>query len=137
MFFIALALGIAIEIMIFCVPKVAWKVPYNYILVLLFTICEGYMISYLCSYVFDKYGDDGGFLVMMAATFTLAAVVGLTIYACKTKSDFTTKGAVLFMACLSLFIFGIMSGVFYAKAVNLMYSVICAILFGLYIVYDT
>lgn len=133
--------------MIFCVPKVAWKVPYNYILVLLFTICEGYLISYLCSFVFDKYGDDGGiliynifnigFLVLMAATFTLAAVVGLTIYACKTKSDFTTKGAILFMACLSLFIFGIMSGVFYAKAVSLMYSVICAILFGLYIVYDT
>ena len=29
---------------------------------------------------------------MMAAALTLAAVVGLTVYAFKTKKDFTTKG---------------------------------------------
>jgi len=28
----------------------------------------------------------------MAAALTLAAVIGLTAYACKTKTDFTTKG---------------------------------------------
>lgn len=46
--------------LLFCVPKFAWKVPYNYILLLIFTICEGYMISNLCSYVFNKYSEDGG-----------------------------------------------------------------------------
>lgn len=28
----------------------------------------------------------------MAAALTLAAVIGLSVYACKTKKDFTTKG---------------------------------------------
>lgn len=30
----------------------------------------------------------------MAAALTLAAVIGLTLYACKTKKDFTTKGII-------------------------------------------
>lgn len=57
----------------------------------------------------------------MAAALTLAAVIGLTLYACKTKKDFTTKGnfffickgAFLFMASTSLFLFAILSGVYY------------------------
>ena len=49
----------------------------------------------------------------MAASLTLAGVIGLTLYACKTKSDFTTKGALLFMCTTSLLLFGIMAGVYY------------------------
>lgn len=49
----------------------------------------------------------------MAASLSLAAVIGLTLYACKTKSDFTTKGALLFMCATSLLLFGIMAGIYY------------------------
>lgn len=49
----------------------------------------------------------------MAASLSLASVIGLTFYACKTKTDFTTKGALLFMCTTSLLLFGIMAGVYY------------------------
>lgn len=73
----------------------------------------------------------------MAAGFTLAAVLGLTLYACKTKTDYTTKGAFLFMCCMSLFIFGIMSGVYYDSVLSLFYSLLFCLLFGVYLIYDT
>ncbi|CAD8205813.1 unnamed protein product [Paramecium octaurelia] len=135
--YLALGISILIELLLFCVPKFAWRVPYNYILLFIFTFCEGYLISNLCSYVFDRYSDNGGFIVLMAASLSLAAVIGLTIYACKTKSDFTTKGALLFMCVTSLILFGIMAGVYYQNVINLLYSLLCCLLFGAYLIYDT
>lgn len=76
-------------------------------------------------------------MILMAACLCLAAVLGLTLYACKTKSDFTTKGAILFMFGTSIILFGIMSGIYYALIVNLIYSLICCLVFGLYLIYDT
>ena len=73
----------------------------------------------------------------MAASMSLAAVIGLTLYACKTKSDFTTKGAMLFMCVTSLLLFGIMAGFYYKNIVNLLYSLLCCLLFGAYLIYDT
>ena len=73
----------------------------------------------------------------MAAGLSLAAVIGLTAYACKTKTDFTTKGAVLFMCGTCIFFFGIMAGVYYQNVINLAYSLVCSVLFGLYLIYDT
>ncbi|CAD8068682.1 unnamed protein product [Paramecium sonneborni] len=135
--YLALGIAILIELVLFCIPKFAWRVPYNYILLLIFTICEGYLISNICSYVFDKYSQNGGFIVLMAAGLSLAAVIGLTLYACKTKSDFTTQGALLFMCTTSLLLFGIMAGVYYQNIINLLYSLICCLLFGAYLIYDT
>jgi FtsH-binding integral membrane protein len=51
---------IAIEIVVFCYPQHAWKVPRNYILLGVYTICMGYIVSHLCSYCYWRYGDDGG-----------------------------------------------------------------------------
>ncbi|CAK93102.1 unnamed protein product (macronuclear) [Paramecium tetraurelia] len=135
--YLALGIAIFIEVILFCIPKFAWRVPYNYLLLLIFTVCEGYLISNLCSYVFDEYSQNGGYIVLMAASLSLAAVVGLTFYACKTKSDFTTKGALLFMCTTSLLLFGIMAGIYYQNVINLLYSLICSLLFGAYLIYDT
>ncbi|CAD8103417.1 unnamed protein product [Paramecium sonneborni] len=135
--YLALGVSIFVELLLLCIPKFAWKVPYNYILLFIFTFCEGYLISNLCSYVFDRFSENGGFIVLMATSFSLAVVIGLTLYACKTKSDFTTKGALLFMCITSLLLFGIMAGFYYQNVINLLYSLICCLLFGAYLIYDT
>lgn len=114
--------------------------PYNYILLFLFTICEGYIFSFLCSIVYDSNGCIKhlyiiGFVVIMVITFTLATVVGLTIYTVISK-DFKLKRAILYMVCIDLFIFGIMTGIYYDNVRNMIFSFICAIILGLYLVGD-
>ncbi|CAD8145549.1 unnamed protein product [Paramecium pentaurelia] len=135
--YLAIAIAIIIELILLWIPKYSWRVPHNYIFLFVFTLAESYIISQLCSYVFNKYSEEGGFIVVMAAALTLAAVIGLTLYACKTKKDFTTKGAFLFMASTSLFLFAILSGVYYDQAMSLLYSLISSLLFGVYLIYDT
>lgn len=48
-----------------------------------------------------------------------------------------SKGAFLFMASTSLFLFAILSGVYYDQAMSLLYSLISSLLFGIYLIYDT
>ena len=62
----------------------------NYILLLIFTLSEAYLVSTVCI-VYDK------MLVFEAATVTLMITVSLTIYACVTKTDFTIIGGQLFI----------------------------------------
>jgi protein lifeguard len=49
-----------------------------------FTLCESYLVSYVCS----MYTASS---VLLAASATLAATVGLTYYAMTTKEDFTSS----------------------------------------------
>lgn len=78
----------------------ARTVPTNYILLFAFTFCEAYLTSYICS----KYSAH---VVLTAAALTTAAVIGLTLYACYTKTDFTMLGGMLFVILLVFFVFGI------------------------------
>jgi FtsH-binding integral membrane protein len=73
----------------------------------------------------------------MAAILTLAAVIGLTIYAFYTKTDFTTKGSALFMFALILLVFFVFALIFQSKVLFLFYALLCCVLFGLYLIYDT
>lgn len=61
------ALMIVSEIVIFCVPA-GRKAPFNLIFLLVFTLCEAYMISFICSMVADESGPQ---VVVVAAVMTL------------------------------------------------------------------
>ena len=67
--------------------KLSRQVPTNYYLMGLFTLFESYLVSYVCY----MYTPDS---VMLAASATLAATVGLTYYAMTTKEDFTSMAFV-------------------------------------------
>jgi hypothetical protein len=56
----AIIIAIGIEIMIFCYPKYAWKVPRNYILMSIFTFCMSWLVSAICSNIFLTRGENGG-----------------------------------------------------------------------------
>ena len=68
---------------LFCVPKLARKVPTNYILLFAFVFFESILVAYSCASV----GDPK--IVLMAAFMTMGLTVILTIFACTTKIDFT------------------------------------------------
>ena len=78
----ALALSLVSLIVLICVPGMTTRSPWNVLLLSVLTLAEPYMVSMICS----LYTPES---VLNAAVATLGATVGLTLYAFKTKSDFS------------------------------------------------
>ena len=57
-----------------CCQSVAQEVPFNYILLIIFTLCESYLLAYTTIYYEPLH-------VLICAGITLAIVIGLTFYA--------------------------------------------------------
>lgn len=73
----------------------------------------------------------------MAAGISAAVCLGITLFAFQTKYDFTVCGGGLFVALIVLLIFGIFALIFPGKVIILVYASLGALLFSLYLVYDT
>ena len=122
-----LIVTITVCVVFSCFRKTARTVPYNYILLLSFTLCMSFYCFLLCS-LFDS-AD-----VISAALLTFAATVGLTIYAVRTKTDFTYCGAFLF-AFLLILIFS--ASLFFWIGYGILYLFLGVCLYALYLIYDT
>ena len=110
------------------------KVPTNYILLTVFTVC----VSYIVASVSCRYDP---ILVFEAAALTSAVVVGITVYAYTTKTDFTVCGPMMF---IMFFVFVTASILFVCfsntigfKAANFGLAVLGAFLFSFYLLCDT
>jgi len=75
--------------------------------------------------------------VMLAVGITAAVCLGLTVFAFQTKIDFTGLHSVLFVAVLILIIFGIIAMIWKEKIITLVYAALGALIFSLYLIYDT
>lgn len=104
--------------------------PSNYILLFIFTFCEGYMVSIMTGLVDAK-------LVMIALVLTCGIFVSLTIYALTTKEDFTTCGAFLSTCLCILLLMGFLLIFIGSDVAQTLYSVAAVILFSVYVIYDT
>lgn len=76
-------------------------------------------------------------IVLMAGALTFAVVVGLTIYAFYTKTDFTVCGGLMFILLMVLIVAGILAIFIRSEWFGLMYSIFGTIVFGLYLIMDT
>ena len=130
LFYVCLVISIICMYALGCYQKIARKVPLNYILLLVFTLCESYIVSFIAS----RYDRD---TVLIAASLTAAMTIGLTLYAIFTKTDFTTCGGILMVCCVCLIFGGILSIFFHNKWLRLILAILGVILFGIYLVYDT
>jgi len=113
-----------------CCQELARKVPYNYMFLLLVTVCESVLVGFICA----MYTGES---VLLAAGMTAGIFGGLTIYACTTKSDFTGMGGYLSAALMGLFLTSIMCMFFPSPMGQKLLGGFGAILFSFYIVYDT
>lgn len=77
------------------------------------------------------------FQVFLAVLICTIVTLGLTLFAFQTKIDFTMMGGVLFVAALILMIFGIITIFWHGKVITLVYASFGALLFSIYIIYDT
>jgi FtsH-binding integral membrane protein len=88
------------------------------------------MISIIASYTDPK-------VVMMAGALTFGVVIGLTLYAFYTKTDFTMLGGILFILVMVLIVAGILAAVFRSRWGAWGICIGGSIIFGLYLIMDT
>lgn len=74
---------------------------------------------------------------MLAVGITAAVCLALTLFAFQTKWDFTICGGILMVAIVVFLIFGIVAIFIPGKVITLVYSSIGALIFSIYLVYDT
>jgi FtsH-binding integral membrane protein len=105
-------------------------VPYNYIMLAIFTLCESYMVAYICCFTQPS-------VVYSAGIMTIVVCIALTIYAFTTKRDFTKMGGMLFVILAVFLVAGIFMVFVKVPLVRMVYHIIGVLLFGFYLVYDT
>lgn len=124
-------LSIGIECAILCCKSVARKVPVNYILLLIFTLCQAFYFSVITT----MYTASS---VLAAAGMTSFMTVAITFYACTTKTDFTACGGLFFCIFIGVFLLSFVS--IFMSFVAWWHPFMCAlmvIIYGLYLIYDT
>ena len=128
-FFISL-IPLGIMILFIYKPQTTRRVPSNYILLFIFTMCEGYFLARF-TLGFQRMS------IYIALLLTLIAVITLTIYAFITKNDFTLCGGILWVL-LVLHFFGILFMVIFRLSFLYTFLNVFGIaLFSLYLIYDT
>lgn len=106
------------------------KVPHNYILMILFTMCEAYFVAGITAFY------DRNTVIAAGATTALVAI-SLTIYAMTTKTDirvFMAMVCVLYFAMLPLTIMSIFMRL---PALHVFYNCMGLIFYSLFLIIDT
>jgi len=134
-----LGLSVVMTLMVVCAmaccKDMSRSYPYNYVMLFTFTLFEAILVGFSsASYTWQS--------VMLCAGLTAIIFLGLTVFAFKTKTDFTGAGPMLFAALLSLSAWGLMLCILGACGVAIewgmmMYDLFAVLLFVIYIVYDT
>ncbi|BFZ22553.1 hypothetical protein BsWGS_25592 [Bradybaena similaris] len=130
MWILAIVLTFVILIVLACCPDFRRRSPINMVLLLAFTVCEGFLLGAVSSH----YSRDE---VLMAVGITALVSVGLTIFAFQTKWDFTMMGGILFVLVIVLICFGLLCAIIPSRVLSLVYASLGALIFSAYLVVDT
>jgi FtsH-binding integral membrane protein len=126
----AIVVSLAILICVFCFMENLRKVPYNYLVLFSFTMCQSYIVSYMCSTTDPQ-------IVLIATIMTVCLVIALTVYASYTNKDFTLISGFLFSLIISLFLFTLFAIILRSKILYILAAAFGIFVFSLYIIYDT
>ncbi len=151
---IAIIVSFVAIILMACVESVRRTSPTNMIVLTIFTLAETYVVGaatmrfdpsdVCCNWCYSV--EDFSiirtisglvFQVLIAIGVTAAVCVGLTIFAFQTKWDFTMMGGILFVGLIILILFGLIGMFFPGRIMTLVYSSCGAMLFSVYLIYDT
>jgi len=130
LFVICIVVALASLFTLICFRSVSRAVPWNYILLGLFTLSEAYLASCITAFAPPQ-------TVLIAATLTAVVTVALTVYAFTTKSDFTILGGVLFVASAVLLVAFIIVLFTENRVLEIIISSLICIVYGIYLIYDT
>jgi len=132
-------MSLALACVFACCPEVMRRSPLNYGLLSLLTIAEGVLVGFAClQYTLGS--------VVLCAGLTGIVVLGLSVYAMRTKSDVTGLGPYIFCALLVLSGTGLMLTLAASmglshnpmfNAMQVLYAAGGALCFSFFIVHDT
>ena len=104
--------------------------PYNWMYMVSYTI----LMTYLLGVVGVVYSSQ---MLLLGGITTLSIFLGLSLYAVQSKYDYTQYGNYLIIVLFSFILFGFILGFTNIPILNTVYSVLGAMIFAFYIVYDT
>jgi len=111
-------------------PNLVRKVPYNYIILIVFTVGFSYTVSYITSFYTPS-------SVLFSLFLTFVMVITLILYAKYTKRDFTIYGGVLFVFLTTIILGSFFLMIFNVSFFEFVTSICTIICFTGYIIYDT
>ncbi|KAM4571621.1 protein lifeguard 2-like [Fundulus diaphanus] len=110
------------------------RFPWNLILLAVFTLSLSYMTGMLSSFYNTK-------SVVMCLGITVAVCLVVTVFSFQTKFDVTSCHGVLFIFCMVMFISGVVLAIVlpfrYVPWLDATYAVLGAILFTMFLAFDT
>ena len=119
-----------IEIALTCNRDLARRVPTNYALLAVFTMCQAFYFSFVTTF-YDQTA------VLTAAIMTAGMTVGIGGYALTTKTDFTAMTSLFVTMSLGLILVCFCS--FFLSFIEWWHPFVSALLvvfYGLYLIYD-
>jgi hypothetical protein len=117
-----------------CFSCVAQKHPWNLLFLLLFTVCESFIIARL-AVIYQIHGDQN--LVLMSASITCLIFLVLTFIACVSKKDFSFLENILCIGLISFLGFTILQIFVESILLHMFIAWGGVLLFSGYILYDT
>ncbi|XP_075897809.1 protein lifeguard 2-like [Nelusetta ayraudi] len=108
--------------------------PWNFILLVIFTLSLSYMTGMLSSFYNTK-------SVVLCLGITVAVCLLVTVFSFQTKMDVTSYQGVLFIFCMVMFLSGVVLAIVlpfqYVPWLDSIYAVLGAILFTMFLAFDT
>lgn len=128
--FIAMIVTFGTLIALACCEDLRRKSPTNFILLFVFTFAESFLVAVSVNRFYPHQ-------VLIALGLTTLICFALTIFALQTKIDFTVMGGFLMVAAIVLLVVSIVAIFFPGQLMTLIIASAGAIIFSLYLIYDT
>jgi len=130
----ALLLSMIASIATICaLTCLARRHPHNLLLLFLFTVLEAHLLSFVCAAYYER---GLGAVVLQAVGLTAGVFLSLTAFTFQSKVDFTFLGAGLSTSLTLLLLWSAVQMIF-GYAPGAIYSLLSALVFSGYIVFDT
>lgn len=129
LYFVSLIATIGIMYALVCFQDLARKVPTNYILLGIFTLCESYIVATIASLYTPQ-------SVMLAAIYSVGLFSILTLYACCTKGDIGCMGPIILVSMGLGFLTFILYFIFPSETTHLIFCWVGLIITCIYVIYD-
>lgn len=117
-------------IIFMCKPKTMRKVPQNYIVLFIITICETILLTYLSILYQFSY-------ILGSVSFVSAICIAIFFLSLINQVNLRFLGMILIILIFLAATYGILALIMRKYYLNFLYCLIGAILFALFIVYDT
>lgn len=117
-------------IMLYCLYDTFKQKPYNWLLLITFTLS----ITYLVGIVGVIYSTEK---LLLGGCTTLTIFAGLSLYAWQSTIDYTVFGNIMVVITFGFIMMGVLMSFVSFPLIQTIYSVIGAMLFSFYIIYDT